>query len=381
MKPSNVFCCGICDKQFTRPSHLKRHELTHSNRREFHCSFCSQSFLQKPHLQRHLTSKHGAKARNFSETAPLVKGMSLFACLKCPEASARSFLSRWELRRHEASVHAEELRCLSCENQTNRAVIFETFAGWKSHLEYHRGRRPYLCDVCWRAFEQKIDFQNHKEGVHDKVGRKQCVVCDAVFAQRTQIWRHILRHHISKKPVYVCDSPKCSQESFDTETALKLHLRIRHRISESPHACSFCSKWFRRKLCLADHTAEMHIRKLPVAQPVTSPSRHSSDNDIGLSLSDEAEECGDEDDSELHLSELKLLVRITHVETPLTQLSLGSKLPEFVVNQFPQLAKLDIETREALGSGTQVRVNVPLYDSDCESGSGLLKSIVEIDYP
>ena len=47
--------CAICDKEFERKSHLKKHERIHTNEKPFQCEYCEKKFTAKSNLNKHLT--------------------------------------------------------------------------------------------------------------------------------------------------------------------------------------------------------------------------------------------------------------------------------------------------------------------------------------
>lgn len=55
---SSTYFCRFCEKSFSSPSHLSRHELTHTGEKPSLCSECGQQFSQSSSLERHQRTKH-----------------------------------------------------------------------------------------------------------------------------------------------------------------------------------------------------------------------------------------------------------------------------------------------------------------------------------
>lgn len=50
--------CQKCEKSFKRPSHLRRHEITHLDIKPFKCDHCEKRFSRKEHLKIHFVGHH-----------------------------------------------------------------------------------------------------------------------------------------------------------------------------------------------------------------------------------------------------------------------------------------------------------------------------------
>lgn len=53
--------CLKCEKSFKRPSHLRRHEITHLDVKPFKCDNCEKRFSRKEHLKIHFIGHHSKK--------------------------------------------------------------------------------------------------------------------------------------------------------------------------------------------------------------------------------------------------------------------------------------------------------------------------------
>ena len=53
------FTCKTCLKQFSLPSNLRMHQLTHTMKKSFSCETCSKKFSRADVLQRHLLTHTG----------------------------------------------------------------------------------------------------------------------------------------------------------------------------------------------------------------------------------------------------------------------------------------------------------------------------------
>lgn len=59
--------CQKCEKSFKRPSHLRRHEITHLDVKPFKCDNCEKRFSRKEHLKIHFVGHHSKQLQLLEE--------------------------------------------------------------------------------------------------------------------------------------------------------------------------------------------------------------------------------------------------------------------------------------------------------------------------
>jgi len=91
--------CNVCQRLFSRPSHLQRHQRTHSSEKPFVCSedCCGRSFTQQSSLKLHVLAVHGGKRPHV-----------------CPFCTY-PFSQKANLKKHVARAHGEAAARLSKE--------------------------------------------------------------------------------------------------------------------------------------------------------------------------------------------------------------------------------------------------------------------------
>ena len=139
------FSCDICDKKYSRSSHLKEHKASKHEGTRFSCDKCdAKSFSSAAHLKKHKDSKH--------------EGIRY----PCDQCNARPFTQIGNLRTHQASAH-EGVR--------------------------------YPCDKCdANPFTQVGDLKKHKTSVHEGV-RYGCKECNYEATNKKSVNRHCSKNH------------------------------------------------------------------------------------------------------------------------------------------------------------------------------------------
>ncbi|KAL3310511.1 hypothetical protein Ciccas_010925, partial [Cichlidogyrus casuarinus] len=157
--------CEYCDKQFDRPSLLKRHTLTHTGERPFACKYCGKGFSTRSGVNTHERTHTGQRpyvcricGRRFAAGSNLIfhkythTNDRKHACTMCPKA----FLTPGDLRKHEYTHTGEwPFRCSICEKG------FATERNLNAHILVHSAKKPFVCPVCHRGYAQESTLKNH----------------------------------------------------------------------------------------------------------------------------------------------------------------------------------------------------------------------------
>ena len=113
-------------------------------------------------------------------------------------------------------------------------------------MRTHTGVKPYVCNVCNRAFTKSTYLQLHLR-THSGEKPYICQYCSRAFARANTLARHITMHTGEAK--YQCQI--CSK-SFRRLTSLNEHTYT--HTGQRPYACKICSKRYNNAGSLYAHT-------------------------------------------------------------------------------------------------------------------------------
>ncbi|XP_063063283.1 zinc finger protein 691-like isoform X2 [Engraulis encrasicolus] len=164
----STLSCPKCDKRFTSPGNLVRHQQqNHTKRKPYRCSLCNCRFRRREHLVLHQRTHTGERPhfcprcqKAFSDPTHLrnhqrqhdTKGGKPYQCSECD----RSFRDPSNLSKHKR-IHSgvRPYQCNECGQRFNRTEHL------KEHKRTHTGERPYACQLCGRGFGRKAHLRLH----------------------------------------------------------------------------------------------------------------------------------------------------------------------------------------------------------------------------
>ena len=221
--------CEICQKTFSRNTHLKRHIMTHTQEKPHKCGVCGKAFARLDHLNNHKIYHSAIRP---------------FDCDICK----KQFKRTEDLRRHRETRHRDKTLT---EAKTEICPIckkgFTTQKYLNQHLKMHSTNRIYPCKNCSEEFDDRNSLNEHSQKVHALEKPFLCSECGLRFVRNDYLVIH-MRRHKGEKP-YKC---KYCGKGFPRATDLTVHER--YHTGTKTHLCTTCGKSFHRAYNLLVHT-------------------------------------------------------------------------------------------------------------------------------
>ncbi|KAJ8916253.1 hypothetical protein NQ315_016393 [Exocentrus adspersus] len=255
------FRCKVCSKSFNRRDHLNQHQKLHERSNDFECDICQKTFNRADHLAKHKASKHGIGEKIMGEKkyeCPLChksfttekyrdvhvsghNGQKEYQCRVCE----KTFLSKSHLTEHMKfhNEHAKKFLCSECGQRFIRNDYLVI------HMRRHRGEKPFKCKYCGKGFPRTTDLTVH-ERYHTGEKTHLCTICGRGFGRAYNLTVH-MRTHTGEKPYQCtyCDA------AFAQGNDLKAHVR---RHTGERFQCELCSDSFLMGYLLTQHKRTVH---------------------------------------------------------------------------------------------------------------------------
>lgn len=120
-------------------------------------------------------------------------------------------------------------------HHNGKSIFVNNFNEEILNCDFVLGEKPYLCQVCGKAFKTTSNLNQHTVR-HQTEKLFACSECPKKFIARNDLVSHYEKHK-PKPKIFVCDV--CGH-GFAKEYRLKKH-KIFHT-NERRYACEFCDK-------------------------------------------------------------------------------------------------------------------------------------------
>lgn len=232
--------CGICWKQYSRRKDLELHMTVHSTKPEpYFCDVCSQTFSTRKDLVRHIENHFRVGklvCKICSIQFPNTSSMSLHMRGKHLDFGTDATLKRQTQKQSCPVCHKQFLN----GNDLNR------------HMNVHSKPKAFFCDLCPKEFSSQKHLGKHRRN-HLRLGFITCKVCSKEFRDKAGLRRHMVTHSSSNQNKLYCY--QCLR-NFGSLSDFKSHMH-QH---EGSHTCGICSRVFSFKTNLTRHVKKHHFK-------------------------------------------------------------------------------------------------------------------------
>ncbi|XP_057665944.1 zinc finger protein 420-like isoform X1 [Diorhabda carinulata] len=294
---SDLSTCNLCNKSFTKHSHLVRHLHTHGivdeenmktlkkytdskGKKIMECDYCDRKFKYKKSFLHHMHQEHGMD--DFDSDFDKVDGDKLKK-IKSESKDGQEHtnmgvgLSHDELQINSTKQEDDDgdvgipdaenvfVKKARSKNQVCHVcgASFSRANHLTRHMTLHRAVLIHQCDRCEKAFATEEHLKVHVEEEH--INKPYvCTVCNKPFSRGEHLIRHLKVHQNSSDKD---TNLKCSicETTFTRSDHLARHTKI-HLLQDKRHVCGECGKAFNRldnlKTHQRIHTGEKDTSKL-----------------------------------------------------------------------------------------------------------------------
>ncbi|XP_065085541.1 transcription factor Ouib-like [Ochlerotatus camptorhynchus] len=169
----------------------------------------------------------------------------------------KTFTQPQTLNRHK-KIHSKDSEPGKSCNYCSR--MFLRADDLRRHIRTHTNERPYVCELCARAYKQSFELKEHKASAHPESGVRKvhtCSICNKQLTTRNGLYVHMKAHRGEKNHVCAfCD------KRFVTSGELSSHMKHVHtneiNAEQLPCGVEGCTKKFVTKAALRHHRITKH---------------------------------------------------------------------------------------------------------------------------
>lgn len=192
------YACHLCEKTLVDANGLKLHIRLHTGKNLKRCEICDRGFSKHSHLMRHMVTHNKTKQETQSPTTK-IKGKKEFS----DDDSTKD-------DDYDPGMDTEGLQ----------SDIDFLEQGNDDHIDYKAAKTAdgrYACSYCEKTLVDAKGLKLHVR-LHTGFNLKRCPICDRGFTKQNQLKRHLETH---KEKVYSCEH---CEETFTNIAEFKIHL-------------------------------------------------------------------------------------------------------------------------------------------------------------